>query len=70
MLDPLQCGLPRLLQLSRDQAIIRIACGIAAFGQRGIVLSLGQLQLGNPQPILSLLFQHPLGLLGGLDRQR
>jgi hypothetical protein len=43
----LQRSFPRLLQLSRDQAIVKVASGIAMFCQRRIVLGLLQLQLGN-----------------------
>ena len=42
-LDTLQRGLPRLLQLRCDQAIVGVASGIATFCQRCIVLGLLQL---------------------------
>src|ERR1700685_4567224 len=45
-LDTLQRGLPCLLQLGCDQAVVGVASGIAAFGERCIVLGLLQLQLG------------------------
>ena len=70
LLDALQRGFPCLLQLCCDQAVVRVTRGIAAFGQRCIVLGLGQFQLGNTQSILSLLLQHSLSLLCSLDRQR
>ena len=53
MLDTLQRGLPSLLQLRCDQAVVGVACGIATFGQRCIVLRLPQLQLGDAPPVLS-----------------
>ncbi len=69
-LDTLQRGLPCLLQLCCDQAVVGIASGIAAFGERCIVLGLLQLQLGDAPPILLLVSEHSLGLLSRLDRHR
>src|SRR5262245_41029695 len=69
-LDTLQRGLPRLLQLRRDQAIVGVTSSIAAFSQRRIVLGLLQLQLGDAPPVLILVSEHPVGLLSRLDRHR
>src|SRR5205823_14354346 len=43
-----------LCELRCDQAIVRVASGIAAFSERRIVLGLLQLQLGNAPPVLIL----------------
>jgi hypothetical protein len=58
-LDTLQRGLPCLLQLGRDQAIVGVASGIATFCQRCIVPGLLQLQLGDAPSVLALAPQPP-----------
>src|SRR6202049_3687429 len=69
-LDTLQRGLPCLLQLCCDQAVVGGASGIAALSERCIVLGLLQLQLCNAPPVLVFVSEHPLGLLSRLDRHR
>ena len=69
-LDAPKRGLPRLLQLRSDQAIVGIASSVATFGKRCIILGLAQLHLGNAPPILVLVPQHALGLHRRLDRHR
>jgi hypothetical protein len=69
-LDTLQRSLPCLLQLRCNQAIVGVAGGIAAFGERRIVSGLLQLQLGDAPPVLILVSEHPVGLLSRLDRHR
>src|SRR4051794_21194244 len=46
-LDPLERGFPALLKLGGDQTIVGIARRIAAFGQRGLVPSLLQLEISD-----------------------
>lgn len=44
VLYAMQCDFPAFLELGCDQAIVRIAGGIAPFGERGLILRLLQLE--------------------------
>jgi len=61
---------PALLQLRRDQPVIRITGGVAALGQRCLVAGLLQVQLEDVSPLVHPLHAQSLRCHGGLDRDR
>lgn len=68
-LDTTQCRFPVLLQLRGDQAVIRIAGGIASLCQRGFVLSLLQFEFNDAPLLAQGVHKHLFGLQGCLYRQ-
>ena len=64
----LQRVLPALLELCRDQPVVRIACHIAALSELGLVACLLQFEL-HDAPLISLDFHvPPFGLQRRFDR--
>src|SRR5689334_14559258 len=69
-LDAPERRLPALLQLRGGEAVVGIAGGVAAFGERGLVAGLPQTELDDPLSFGLALHPHPLRFQGGLDRHR
>ena len=67
-LDAAERHLPRPLELSRDQAVVRVAGGVAPFRQRGVVSRLLEVELRHPPSLGFALFVHALGFPRRLDR--
>jgi hypothetical protein len=65
-----QRGLPVLLQLRGDETVLRVAGGIAAFGQGGVVLGLLQVEFRDTSTFGLAVPVHPLGLQCRLDGYR
>ena len=66
-LDALERRLLALLELGGDQAIVRIAGGIAPLGKRGLVAGLLKIQLGQALAFAQLLHAYTLGLQRSFD---
>src|SRR5215208_3269833 len=69
-LDPLERGFPAFLKLGGDQTIVGIARRIAAFGQRGLVASLLQLEISDALSFVSAFHPPSLSFQRGLDGHR
>src|SRR4051794_39249746 len=69
-LDPLERGFPALLKLGGDQTMVGIARRIAAFGQRGLVPSLLQLEISDALSFVSAFHPPSLSVQRGLDGHR
>jgi hypothetical protein len=68
--DALECLLPALLQLCRDETIVRVTCRVTALRETGLVASLLEFQIQDAALILLLLPVHPLRLERCFDRHR
>src|SRR3954468_16607284 len=68
--DSLERGFPALLKLGSDQTIVGIARRIAAFGQRGLVPSLLQLEISDALSFVSAFHPPSLSFQRGLDGHR
>lgn len=70
MVNALQSVFPGFFQLGCDQPIVGIDGSVTPLGQRGIIPSLLQFEIGDALLLPVLLLQHALGLLCRLDRHR
>ena len=69
-LDTAKSHFPGAFKLRDDEAIVRIAGGVATLGKRGVVAGLLQLQLYDASMFVETFHMHPLGLLRRFDRHR